>query len=261
MATPKVLMIGGLDPTGGAGLVADIETAAAFGCRTFALATALTVQDTHGVRRFEPVDPGLLADQADTLLADLAPDAVKIGMLASADIAAVVVGLLARCAGIPVVLDPVLASGAGAALATHGVSSVIRGQLADKCSLMTPNHQEMMTLYGAGNAAPPCAVLVTGTDRDPVGPISHELIQPDGAVRRWRWQRLPGSYHGSGCTLASAVASRLARGAGLVAAVQDAMAYTWESLAGATERGGGQWLPRRGPAEMFLKRGQRGLIC
>ena len=254
-------MIGGLDPTGGAGVVADVETAAAFGCRSFALVTALTVQDTRGVRRFEAVDAGLLADQADTLLADLAPDAIKIGMLASESIAAEVARLLARCPGVPAVLDPVLASGAGDALVSDGVSSAISGQLAHKCLLMTPNYQEAAVLYGAGGGtALPCSVLVTGTDRDPSGPIIHELIPPVGVPRRWRWRRLPGSFHGSGCTLASAAASRLAHGVELSAAVEDAMAYTWETLAQATECGGGQWLPRRGPAEVFIKGGQRGLI-
>lgn len=257
--TPRVLMIGGHDPTGGAGLVADVETAAAFGCRALSLVTALTVQDTRGVTRFEPVDPALLREQGERLLMDLKPNAVKIGMLASVDIAQVVVDLLKNCGGAQVVVDPVLASGAGDPLADDRLCSVIRDQIAPKCTLMTPNRRELLSLYEPP-AMPDCATLVTGTDSEAHGPVVHELHQPGAVLLRWRWRRLAGGYHGSGCTLASAAASRLAQGAALIDAVQDAQAYTWETLARARDRGRGQWLPLRGPAKMFIAEGRRGQI-
>ncbi len=257
---PRILVIGGLDPTGGAGLVADIETASAFGCRTLALATALTVQDTRGVSRFEPVAVGLLREQAEVLLGDLVPDAIKIGMLGSRGVAELVAGLLERLKAVPVVLDPVLTGGAGGSLSDPGLVTVIRDRLADNCTVITPNQAELSLISDTGRFPLACPVLVTGTDAATSGDVTHELLTPGSPARSWHWRRLPGKFHGSGCTLASAIASRLAFGVDLVTALEGAMAYTWQALAQATDRGAGQWLPTRGPAKEYIKGGQRGVI-
>ena len=242
----NVLVFAASDPTGGAGLQADILTIAGMGCHPLSVLTALTVQDTHGVRRLEAVDAALVAEQAQCLLAELPVAAFKIGVFASAANARTIAAVLAAHPRVPVVLDPVLASGRGDALAGGGALEVLRAELLPRTTVLTPNTVEAAALGGvAACLARGCRyVLLTGTHAD-TADVVNTLHDASGVVREDRWPRLAASYHGSGCTLAAALAARLALGDAVPAAARTAQEYTWRALEQGFRPGSGQHLPRR----------------
>lgn len=245
-APPNVLAFAASDPTGGAGIQADVLTLAGLGCHPLTVLTALTVQDTHGVQRLQAVDAELVAEQANCLLAELPVAAFKLGVLGSAANAAVVADMLSARARVPVVLDPVLASGRGDALADGALLEALRARLAPLATVITPNSLEARALGGVDALlALGCRyVLVTGTHAD-TPEVVNTLHDARGVVREDRWPRLPASYHGSGCTLASAIAARLALGDAVPEAVRAAQDYTWHTLKRGFKPGSGQYLPRR----------------
>lgn len=248
---PTVLFIGGHDPSGGAGIQADIETAQALGCRAASLVTCLTTQDSRNVRALHPQPAEDLLSQLDCLLADIRPQAIKIGLLGSAQ---VILSLAERLAtpGVPLVLDPVLAASGGQRLADERLVTAIRRHLLPLTTLLTPNRAEARRLamtaepdtaarelrcLGAG------AVLLTGADEARGDQVINRLFHETGE-QDFNWPRLPHSYHGSGCTLAAACACGLARCGDLVSVTEQAQAWTWQALAHAEHPGHGQWLPR-----------------
>jgi hydroxymethylpyrimidine/phosphomethylpyrimidine kinase len=250
---PRILCIGGHDPSGGAGVQADIETVAALGGQALTLLTALTEQDTHDIRAVLPTPAEFFRAQATTLLDDIRPDAVKVGLIGAEALFPVLRGLLERFDG-PVVLDPVLAAGGGHELDSGGLARLIREQLLPLCTLVTPNRAEARRLAGLDDPeraalellrAGARAVLLTGADEARGDTVENRLLSARDAARSFSWPRLPGRYHGSGCTLASACATRLALGDSLADAAERAQAFTWRALERATRPGGGQWLPRR----------------
>jgi hydroxymethylpyrimidine/phosphomethylpyrimidine kinase len=243
---PIVLTFAASDPTGGAGLQADLLTLAALGCHPLSVLTGLTVQDTRGVEYLEAVSADLVARQARALLAETQVAAFKAGVLASAENVRAVAAIAARHANTPLIVDPVLASGRGDALASDGVRTALLEALVPLTTLLTPNRMEAEQLGGAQRLLALGAryVLVTGTHDDTIEVINR-LYDAGGLVREDRWPRLPGSYHGSGCTLASAVAAALAKGRGMPEAVREAQEYTWHALAAGFRSGAGQLLPNR----------------
>jgi len=243
---PIVLTFAASDPTGGAGLQADLLTLAALGCHPLSVLTGLTVQDTRGVEHLEAVGADLVTRQASALLAESKVAAFKVGVLASAGNVRAVAALAAAHPNVPLVLDPVLASGRGDALASDAVRSALLEALVPRATVVTPNTPEAARLGGAQRLLDLGAryVLVTGTHED-TPEVINRLYDRSGLVREDRWQRLPGSYHGSGCTLASAVAAALAKGRAVPDAVRDAQEYTWKALAGGFKTGAGQMLPNR----------------
>jgi hydroxymethylpyrimidine/phosphomethylpyrimidine kinase len=243
---PIVLTFAASDPTGGAGLQADLLTIAAMGCHPLSVLTALTVQDTSGVDSVQAVDAERVRAQAEALLADMRVAAFKLGVLGSAENMRVIADLLSDLPEIPVVLDPVLASGRGDPLASEEMVQVLCELIVPQSTLVTPNSIEARRLGGAERLlAMGCEfVLVTGT-HEAGDEVVNTLYDGGGVVRADRWQRLPGSYHGSGCTLASAIAAALASGRGVPEAVRDAQEYTWQALAAAFAPGRGQFLPNR----------------
>lgn len=251
--TPTILCIGGHDPTGGAGIQADIETVNALGARPLTLVSCLTAQDTGNVYQLLPTPRDAFVRQCDALLGDIRPDAIKIGVLGSAEVAQATAGLLIGFDG-PVVLDPVLAAGGGFGLAVDGLIETIRRQILPWATLLTPNRAELRRLANDDNetsalaallADGPAAILVTGADEAEDEQVSNTLYQRNHTAQTWQWPRLPQVYHGSGCTLASACAARLALGDPLVEAVEAAQQFTWQALNAAEPVGRGQWLPRR----------------
>jgi len=251
---PVVLCFSGHDPTGGAGVQADIETITRLGGHACTVVTALTAQDTRNVQAVWPQPGRDFLRQARLLAADLPIQAVKIGLLGSAEIALAVAGLLAdELAGIPVVLDPVLAAGGGQPLAREDLIEAIRRRLLPWTSVATPNIPEARCVAGGVEALDDCAaewlrlgcghVLITGTHSDS-GEVVNRLYGA-GDDCAWAWPRLPHEYHGSGCTLAAALAAGLARGLGLVEACRQAQQFTWDALAAGFAPGHGQWLPKR----------------
>jgi hydroxymethylpyrimidine/phosphomethylpyrimidine kinase len=245
-APPLVLSFAAADPTGGAGLQADVLTLAALGCHPLSVLTAVTVQDTHGVHRMQVLDAQLVAEQAQRLLDELPVSAFKIGVVASAANAAAIAAILAEHPRVPVVLDPVLASGCGDPLADAAVPAALREHLLPRTTVLTPNTLEARALGGvAACLARGCKfVLLTGTHAD-TADVVNTLHDANGVVREDRWPRLSGSYHGSGCTLASAIAARLALGDAVPEAVRAAQDFTWRALERGFKPGGGQHLSWR----------------
>ena len=257
MSTPPiVLAFAASDPTGGAGLQADLLSIAALGCHPLSVLTGLTVQDTRGVEGLFAIEPEWVEQQARRVLEDMPVAAFKIGVLGSARNAEVVAAILASHPDTPVVLDPVLASGRGDALADGETMQVMRTALLPLTTVVTPNSLEARRLAGAAPDADlsACAgklarlgckyVLVTGT-HESGAEVVNTLYDARHMVREDRWQRLPGNFHGSGCTLASAIAALLARGLTVERAVQQAQEYTWKSLAAGFSPGRGQAIPDR----------------
>ncbi len=255
---PLVLAIGGHDPSGGAGIQADLEAVAAQGLHAVSLITCLTEQDSCNVRSLHPVSPDLLARQAALLMEDSRIAAFKIGLLGSADIVEPVVELLAENPDIPVVFDPVLAAGGGSDLAGRDLLEQVRSRLLPRCDLITPNIPEAVRLSGLQGGADPgaCArrllelgaraVLITGThDPEQAATITHHLYRAGAPTLTSEWPRLKGEYHGSGCTLAAAIAAGMARGEPLDRAVGEALEYTWQSLSQAFRSGRCQLTPDR----------------
>lgn len=253
---PVVLTFAASDPTGGAGLQADLLTLASLGCHPLSVVTGLTVQDTRGVDGMLAIEPALVERQARYLLEDIPVAAFKIGVVGSAGSARVIAAIVAEYPHVPVVLDPVLASGRGDMLADAETIEVFRNALLACTTVLTPNSLEARRLAGAapGAALAECAreftkrgckfVLVTGT-HEKAKEVVNTLYDASGLVRDDRWQRLPGNYHGSGCTLASAIAALLAKGLAVDQAVRRAQEYTWKSLAAGYSPGHGQAIPDR----------------
>jgi hydroxymethylpyrimidine/phosphomethylpyrimidine kinase len=253
---PVVLTFAASDPSGGAGIQADIMTIAALGCHPLSVLTALTVQDTVGIVSVHAVEAKCVEAQARTILADIAVDAFKIGLVASTENIAVIAAILADYPQVPVVFDPVLASGRGDALADAAIIAAMREALVPRTTVATPNSLEARRLVFAEPALPlaECArswlalgcraVLVTGT-HEASARVDNDLYEGDGRAYRESWDRLPGSYHGSGCTLASALAAYLAQRLPLRAAALAAQRYTWETLAAGFRAGRGQFIPDR----------------
>jgi hydroxymethylpyrimidine/phosphomethylpyrimidine kinase len=255
---PAVLTFAATDPTSGAGLQADLLALASMGCYPLSVVTALTVQDTAGVESFLAIDPDWVADQARCILEDMPVAAFKMGMLGSTEIVTVVAEVVSDYPDVPLVLDPVLSSGRGDEFAGEDMISAIRELLVPQSTVVTPNIPELRRLAGEDDnedvSLADCAqilldsgceyVLVTGT-HDSTADVVNTLYHRGGVLRADTWQRLPGSYHGSGCTLASALAANLARGLDIGDAVYEAQDYTWQALAHAFRPGMGQYLPDR----------------
>jgi hydroxymethylpyrimidine/phosphomethylpyrimidine kinase len=243
---PIVLAFAASDPTGGAGLQADLLTIAAMGCHPLSVLTAFTVQNTSGVDSIHAVDAERVRAQAEALLAEMRVAAFKLGVLGSAENARVVADLLGELPEVPVVLDPVLASGRGDPLASEDMVQAMCEHVVPQSTIATPNSIEARRLGGAQQLlAMGCEfVLVTGT-HEPGDEVVNTLHDRAGVVRADRWPRLPGSYHGSGCTLASAIAAALAAGCAVPEAVRDAQEYTWQTLAAGFAPGRGQLVPNR----------------
>jgi len=255
---PVVLTFAASDPSGGAGLQADILTLAAMGCHPLSVMTALTVQDTTGVEGLLAIDADWVADQARALLEDIPVDAFKIGVLGSVENIAAIAEIISDYPDVPLILDPVLASGRGDELASDEMTHALRELLLPQTTILTPNSMEARRLADIEDDDEPtlhaCAsrlieagceyVLVTGTHEATVQ-VVNTLYAKSGIVRSDTWARLPYRYHGSGCTLASAIAAMIANGLALPEAVREAQDYTWHALEKAYRPGMGQHLPDR----------------
>jgi hydroxymethylpyrimidine/phosphomethylpyrimidine kinase len=251
---PAVLVFAGLDPTGGAGLQADIEAIAAMGGHALPVATAITAQDTRDVRSCAPVGALSIIEQARVVLEDIDVAAFKVGLVGSVEAMGAIHTILRDFEDVPVVIDPVCASGAGTALADDEQMDALVSLLLPLATVVTPNTIEARLLTPEADSLNASAqellsygcdfVLLTGThDQSP--DVVHRLYGDRRLIQSFRCERLPGSYHGSGCTLASALAALLGHGLAPLAAAGEAIDYTLETLKRATALGGGQLIPQR----------------
>lgn len=248
----KVLCLSGLDPSGGAGIQADIEAIAASGAHALPVITCLTVQDTRNVYANQPVAASWLAAQLDALMRDGPIDAVKIGLLGDISQLEPISACLDRLQ-VPVVCDPVLRAGGGASLADEALIDAFKQRLLRRVTLLTPNASEARRLGGSNSIdeaagrllALGCRqVLVTGGDE--AGDCVHNRwYRPGEQAVDYSWPRLPETFHGAGCTLASALAARLAAGLADAEAIASAQAWTQTALQQAYGVGGGRRIPNR----------------
>jgi hydroxymethylpyrimidine/phosphomethylpyrimidine kinase len=251
---PVVLVFSGNDPTGGAGLQADIETLVSLGCHPAPVVTAITVQDTVGVKHFAPVDTDLVIAQARAVLEDMPVAAIKAGMLGSIDNVTALSAIAQDYPEIPLILDPVLASGRGDPLAEDSLEDALRSLLLPQTALATPNTLELMRLAPDADSVDAAAqellslgctfVLVTGTHEN-TPEVVNRLYGNRRLLETFRWERLPYGYHGSGCTLAAACAATFAHGFDPIDAVAEAQDFTWHALEAGGRLGMGQHLPDR----------------
>lgn len=251
---PAVMAISGNDPTGGAGIQADIETLASMGCHAAPVITSLTIQDTQDIQGYVPIDASLLVQQARAVLEDMPINAFKIGMLGSVDVIEAVHTILTDYADIPVVLDPVLVTGGGSEVADEEMIDAIASLLLPQTTILTPNSVEARILAHEADSLEACAqellelgceyVLITGT-HEATANVTNTLYANRRQLESFTWERLPESYHGSGCTLAAAIAGLLAQGMEPFTAIHEAQEYTWESLRAGYRLGMGQHLPNR----------------
>lgn len=249
-----MLIIAGSDPSGGAGVQADIKTVTALGGYAAAAITSLTVQNTRGVKSVHPVAPDVIRDQIIAVLEDIGADAIKIGMIGEKEAGVAIADALVEFAPvIPVILDPVLAATSGDALAADALPSLLMERLVPISAIVTPNADEAARLTGlsvssadelveAGKAfiqRGATAALVKGGHLSSGDSVEDALVTLDGA-RIFRNPRIDTtSTHGTGCTLASAVATGIAQGLPLAAAVKRAIDYVHRAIATAPGLGGG----------------------
>ena len=257
---PLVLVFAASDPTGGAGIQADIMTMSGMGCHALSVITALTVQDTVGVEDVLPVDADFVAEQARAVLEDMPVQAFKLGVLGSVENIAVIAEIISDYPHIPVIVDPVIASGRGDELASEAMLATLRELIIPQATVITPNTMGARRLVArSGDDFDECSmsecaarllamcceyVLITGSHAH-TPQVVNTLYGSGGVLRADTWARLQGSYHGSGCTLASAVAAAMAHGLDVSAAVYEAQGFTWQTLATAFRPGMGQHIPDR----------------
>jgi len=257
---PIVLTFAATDPSCGAGMQADILTIASMGCHPLAVVTGITVQDTSGVDDVQAMDPEWVVDQARTVLEDMPVAAFKIGLLGSIENIAAIAEVISDYPDIPLVFDPVLSSGRGDELADEDMLDAMRELLLPQTTILTPNSVEARRLIidEDNESDDPTLeqsakrilelgceyVLITGTHEN-TPKVINTLYGERGIVRTDTWPRLPGIYHGSGCTLASAIAALLANGLSMEDAVREAQEYTWEALKYGFRPGMGQHIPDR----------------
>ena len=248
----RVLIIAGSDSGGGAGVQADIKTVTALGGYAASAITAVTVQNTLGVSGVHPIPPEVVLAQARAVLSDIGADAIKIGMLGDAAMVAVAAQVLDEAAGVPAVVDPVITAKGGAALLAQGAVAAVRQQLVPRAALVTPNAPEAEALTGiavsstddlrrAGEAllaAGARAALLKG-GHVPGERVIDVLMTPEGETL-FEGERLDTRHtHGTGCTLASAVAVGLAQGLPLAQAVARAWDYVHQAMLRAPGLGAG----------------------
>ena len=257
---PTVLCFSGLDPSGGAGLQADIEAIGAAGGHAAIACTALTIQDSQRVYGFETVSPTLLDAQARAVLNDLPVKAIKSGMIGSTENIDVLEKILKENPQIPYVLDPVLVANSGGSLGDPATLISAFKKLIPLATLITPNTVELRALAGEQDIHTAVnvlfqhgarAVLVKGAHEHEAHRIRHWLYvrENDGhaeCITQSIWRRITGEFHGSGCTLASNIAARLAQGQSLTEAVSSAELWLHRTLLKADEpHQGGQKIPCR----------------
>ncbi|MCG6897536.1 MAG: hydroxymethylpyrimidine/phosphomethylpyrimidine kinase [Thiocapsa sp.] len=250
---PVVLCVGGHDPSGGAGILADAEAITAARVFPVTVISVVTEQDSCGLSRIYPQSAEQVEGQCRRLLGDCMPRALKIGMVGSSRVIRVLNNLIDENPDLPVILDPVLASGAGEQVVDAAMLNQLKQNLIRRSTLITPNLPEAQTLT-AGRSPTDCAesllaggarwVLVTGTHDNTID-VTNRLFSAEGFQQTWTWPRLEAEFHGSGCTLASAIAARLALGMTMPDAVDEAQAYTWEALKRAFRIGRCQLTPNR----------------
>ncbi len=251
---PTVMCFSGLDPTGAAGIQADIETLFSAGCHCTPIITVLTAQNTQNAISAVATKPAMLVQQARAILEDMSVQCFKIGLLVSVESVEVLHTLLIDYSDIPVVLDPIAFAGGGYEFGGEEVMEAIKSLLIPLATVLTPNTEEIKRLAPSADSLDACAnelldtgcqhILLTGTHAQTTG-VVNKLYSTHHEVTLFNWPRLKYDYHGSGCTLAAAIAAYLSHNLSLRDSIQRAQRFTWEALSHGSRMGFGQHMPNR----------------
>jgi hydroxymethylpyrimidine/phosphomethylpyrimidine kinase len=249
----RVLIVAGSDSGGGAGIQADIKTVTMLGAFAATAITALTAQNTEGVFGVLPIDPAFIRQQMEVVLDDIGADAIKTGMLHDAPVIETVTAVLEeRAPSVPLVLDPVMVAKGGTPLIQTDAIETLKRRLAPRAAVLTPNlpeaeilcRQKISDLAAMREAARALldlgcrAVLLKGGHLP--GDTVHDLLATASGIREWQSRRIDSRHtHGTGCTLASAIAAGLAQGLGVETAVERARDYVQRAIAAAPGFGRG----------------------
>ena len=249
---PLVLILAGHDPSGGAGIQADIETVTSLGAAATSIITSVTTQNTQTFSKHLPQQQHDFIEQIQLIFDDMQINACKIGAIGHPSLASAIHEML-RSRNLPVVLDPVLQSTTGHDFADGDLRQLICSTLLPMTTLITPNRTEAMHLTGEHETALAAKkllaqgcqyVLVTDAEETKSKIVNH-LYAKDNTCQTFAWERLAGNYHGSGCTLSSAIAALLAQDIDILTAVEQAQHYTWNTLKHGIQLGKGQLHPDR----------------
>ncbi len=249
---PVVLVIAGHDPSGGAGIQADIETIANAGCHAVTVITSLTAQNTNQVVDVIPQEAESFRKQLKLVLEDMEIASCKIGMIGSVKLVDVIQNELSKI-NMPIVLDPVLSATSGLSFADKNLCEKLISKLIPNTVIVTPNSNEARILSKENDldtaankllAYGTKSILITGTDEN-TDNVINSFYTEDCSPVVYQWERLAETYHGSGCTLSSRIAALLALGKDLKTATDDAQAYTWNTLKHGLKLGHGQAQPDR----------------
>lgn len=244
----KVLSIAGSDSSGGAGIQADLKTMSALGVYGMTVITAVTAQNTTGVRDVHVLPPEMVREQMDAVFEDIPPDAVKIGMLADAATMQAVAGRCARYQAKNLVLDPVMVATSGARLMQEDAKEILTGSLFPMAALVTPNIPEAQCLLGSGETSPEILsralynrygvpfLVKGGHSRQDASDV---LYLQDRSIRFEAKRIDTGNTHGTGCTLSSAIACGLAKGMALEESIRYAKEYITKTIAYGLDLGAG----------------------
>ena len=245
-----VLLFSGLDPSGAAGIVADIETINQFGITSLPIITTLTVQNSQEVKLVEATTQTIIEAQFQALTKDIVFQTVKIGLLGSLGQIKTIIKLLNNRPELSIIFDPILRSGNDETLLDEDAINVMRNELVPFATILTPNLTELSRLApGLDEQAAVLSldcpwVLVTTADKSEVD-IEHRLYHHSELVSQFPYKKLPGKYHGSGCTLSSAISALVASGVPVKVACKRALDYTYQTLLSAKKVGKMQYHPNR----------------
>jgi len=249
---PIVLVIAGHDPSGGAGIQADIESIANTGCHAVTVITSLTAQNTDKVTNTSSQNPSFFRKQIKLIFDDFNVSACKIGMISNSEFVNIIHEELLDIK-IPIVLDPVINSGTGENLSPKKTYEKILSELLPLSTIITPNSLEAKILAGTDDLEIAAnkllsygakSVLITGS-HEKTNTVLNTLYERDSTPIKYEWERLTGSFHGSGCTLSSRIAANIALGNNLKNSVEDAQQYTWQTLKNGLQLGKKQIHPNR----------------
>ena len=248
-------MLSGLDPSGGAGIQADIQAITSIGAHPLPVLTCLTVQDTRNVYGAEPVSPDLIKQQLECLAQDTPIHAIKTGALGNAEVVEVLVEFVQKHSGVPLIVDPVIKAAGGGDLADDALVTAMKDKLFARAEMITPNGIELAQLGGSDDPAEAArnllqtgceSVLATGGHGSGIH-IINTLYNHAPEPMEWEVERVGANeYHGTGCTLAAAIAAGRAMGLSPRAAISQAQNYVHRALLHALTVGQGQKVPDRG---------------
>lgn len=245
---PVVLVIGGHDPTGGAGIQSDIETVTSLNCHAVSLITCLTSQNTKEFLISDPVNPDTFFSQGKALISDVNIDVIKIGAVGSSKIVEKINDLLTLMKNSPVIVDPIIRSSSGGILTNKKSLDALKSLIFPKSFLVTPNLEEAKSISGEENLdlvienlLNLCTqyLLIKDVEKSK-NLIVNNLYSKSKFIKHWENPRIEGKFHGTGCSLASSIACFMAKSRNIIESIDLAQKYTLKAIINSVKIGKGQ---------------------